>query len=111
MSKARSRREEVLRWLAVRQREGLTYEELARRSGIPRNTLTSWSSRLRKESEDKTGAGFVELRARESGDRSLELPSDPVMTAILDGGLRIEVEADIPARLLDPLFQFLADRC
>ncbi len=44
MSKARGRREEVLRWLAVRQREGLTYEELARRSGIPRNTLTSWSS-------------------------------------------------------------------
>lgn len=43
------RRTEVERWLALRDREGLTYRELSQRSSIPANTLTDWAWRLRRE--------------------------------------------------------------
>jgi hypothetical protein len=62
------RRAEIRRWLALRTSEGLTFVELARRSGIPSATLAWWSSRLRRvESAARPTEGcakpgvFVEL--------------------------------------------------
>ena len=42
-----SRRDEIVALLAQREREGLTYEQLARRSGLAANTLAWWRWRLR----------------------------------------------------------------
>ena len=36
------RRQQVRRWLDLREREGLTYAQLSARSGIPANTLRQW---------------------------------------------------------------------
>ena len=42
-------REKIEELLELREREKLTYKQLAERSGIPMPTLTGWSLRLRKE--------------------------------------------------------------
>ncbi len=43
------RRVQVRRWLALREREGLTYRELSARVGMPANALCQWAWRLRHE--------------------------------------------------------------
>lgn len=43
------RRTEVEGWLALRDREHLTYLELSQRCGIRANTLAHWAWRLRRE--------------------------------------------------------------
>lgn len=53
------RRREIERWLALREREGLTFRELAWRSGISAGTLGHWAWRLRREARRERG--FVEL--------------------------------------------------
>ena len=59
---AMDRRREVQRWLALRDREGLTYRNLSARSGIPANTLAHWAWRLRREERStRESAPFVEL--------------------------------------------------
>ena len=63
------RRREVRKWLGLRDREGLTYAELSRRSGIPANTLAGWAWRLRRERlTQRQAAAFVELVPAPSGD-------------------------------------------
>jgi transposase-like protein len=64
-SDKRARYEALLR---RREEEGLTYRELARRSGVPLGTLTWWSQELRREKRDggtQRRGGFVELVARD----------------------------------------------
>ena len=58
------RREQIRRLLERRDREGLTYRELARRTGESPRTLAWWGSRLRRERS--RSRGFVE-RGREVG--------------------------------------------
>ncbi|MBL8861277.1 MAG: hypothetical protein JNK02_04615 [Planctomycetes bacterium] len=101
------RRTEVERWLALRDREHLTYLELSQRSGIPANTLTHWAWRLRRERLVQPAApAFVELvqtasPPNESGSR---------VEIILRGERRVVVDASIDA---DALVRVLAavDRC
>jgi transcriptional regulator with XRE-family HTH domain len=57
-----NRRRTVERWLELREREGLTYQELSERSGIAASTLAGWAWRLRKERSGQPAAAFVELR-------------------------------------------------
>jgi len=57
----------VQHWLAVREREHLTYRELSQRSGIPRNTIAYWAWRLRRESAD-------DLQSNRSRDRRQRPP-------------------------------------
>lgn len=65
------RREEMRRLLARRDREGLTYAELARRSGESAHSLSWWAWRLRQEDgqRDKAGraraAEFIEVKLSE----------------------------------------------
>ena len=54
-------RSEVERWLRVREREGMSFAELARRSGIPVGTLANWAHRLRRLAASEQGPGFVEV--------------------------------------------------
>ena len=57
-----SRRAEVAALLALRDREGLTYEELSERCGLAATTLSWWSWRLRREARDQPAFAEVELR-------------------------------------------------
>jgi transcriptional regulator with XRE-family HTH domain len=66
---AMDRREQMRRWLALRERRGLTFAELSRRTGVPVPTLSSWSGKLRREAGARPA--FVELvpRAEPAGGR------------------------------------------
>jgi len=56
------RRRESGRWLALREREELTFRALAERSGIPVGTLAWWAWRARKEQSSGRGSQrFVEV--------------------------------------------------
>jgi len=101
------RRAEVERWLALRDRESLTYLELSQRCGIRANTLAHWAWRLRQErSTQPEGPSFVELvtasaPANESNSR---------VEIILRGDRRVIVDAWIDT---DALARVLAavERC
>ena len=54
-----SRRAEIAALLALRDREGLTYEELSERCGLAAATLSWWSWRLRREAREQPA--FVEV--------------------------------------------------
>lgn len=97
----------IRRWLALREREGLTYSQLAARSGVNASTLAHWAWRLRREQEALKGDGFVEL-----------IPADaPVSAALcsqivveLRGERRLVVDAAIESAELTRLVQAL-ERC
>jgi hypothetical protein len=60
------RREQVRRWLARRDRHGLTFRELSDETGVPIGTLASWAWKLRQkgpgqEAHGRPSHGFVEL--------------------------------------------------
>ncbi len=54
-----------VRLLEQREREGLTYPELSKRSGVPPSTLQRWGRRLRPVAESPAEP-FVELVAEEA---------------------------------------------
>jgi len=57
------RRRQIQQWLAIRERDGLTYRELSQRVGVSANTLAQWAWRLRRDAAESPSAGseFVEL--------------------------------------------------
>ena len=55
------RRREMERLLHRRERQGLTYRELSEDSGIPIPTLSWWSQKLKRESEDAAQVRACEL--------------------------------------------------
>lgn len=64
------RREQMRRWLARRERQGLTFRELSKETGVPIGTLACWAWKLRREEADRSslqdqGRGFVELVPKE----------------------------------------------
>jgi transcriptional regulator with XRE-family HTH domain len=99
---------EIGRWLAVREREGLTYRELAQRSGIRAGTLGHWAWRLRRERAEvpKRGRGFVELV---TATATQEGPSSRV-EIVLRGERRVIVDAGIEAEALARVLAAVA-RC
>ena len=48
--------------LAERERGGLTFEELSRRSGVPAGTLGWWAAKLRRQRGSRSHVEFVELK-------------------------------------------------
>jgi hypothetical protein len=101
------RRQQVRRWLDLREREGLTYAQLSARSGIPANTLAHWAWRLRKEARRRSdGVEFVELiPARGSADA----PASRIVIE-LGNGRRIVVDASVAPEALARLAAAL-ERC
>lgn len=102
------RRAEVEHWLALRDRENLTYLELSRRSGIRANTLAHWAWRLRRERSPRTDAPpFVELVPKAESPREMAAPRIEI---ILRSDRRVIVDASIDA---DALARVLAavERC
>jgi hypothetical protein len=63
------RREEIRRLLVRREREKLTYAELARRTGESAQALAWWAWRFRHDGKGHDGAGrgaeFVEVKVTE----------------------------------------------
>ncbi len=101
------RRTEIGRWLAVREREGLTFRELARRSGICAGTLGHWAWRLRREGVEgrKREHGFVELVATTAVDASSSR-----VEIVLRGERRMIVDAGIDVEALTRLLAAV-ERC
>ena len=85
MAKQRRRRADMERHLARREAEGLTFVELAQRTGIPFGTLSSWNHKLRREAADGDGAAFVELVEAQEPDSPT-----PCATTRRDSSVRIE---------------------
>jgi len=81
----RSRREWIRAWIALGEREGLQFKELAERSGISHRTLSRWSIIFREESrrgvpQDDEHQAFVQLVERvQGGPTRIELyvPGEP----------------------------------
>lgn len=73
------RRKQMIDLLAWRERDHLSYRALEEATGISRNTLAAWSSRLRREatSEQEVGSTpFVEIVAADEpieGDSPIEI--------------------------------------
>jgi transcriptional regulator with XRE-family HTH domain len=61
---AMDRRKQMGRWLALRERRGLTFAELSARTGVPVPTLSWWSGKLRREAASRPT--FVELVPRDA---------------------------------------------
>jgi hypothetical protein len=59
------REQQMRALLAERDRDGLTFGELSRRSGVPAGTLASWAFKLRRKDSAKSKVGFVELKLAE----------------------------------------------
>jgi transcriptional regulator with XRE-family HTH domain len=106
--KHRDRREQMRRLLTRREREGLTYVELGRRTGIPAGTLAWWSSRLRREVQLEP-AGFVELVA-ESGS-SAGSDAEGRIEVVLGNGLRLMVPPAADVVAVQRLVRALEERC
>jgi transposase-like protein len=82
--KTGDRRAEMERLLALREREGLTYAEAARRGGVSPGSLAWWSWRLRQGVRVRRrtkAAGFVEVAVVEDG------------SSAVDAGLELQVGA------------------
>lgn len=82
------RREEVRRLLALRDREGLTYAELASRTGESPNALSWWAWRLRRETQDRRSERFVEVEMVDDNEGG----RDAGLELLLIGGGRVRVE-------------------
>jgi len=73
------RRKQMIDLLAWRKRDHLSYRALEEVTGISRNTLAAWSSRLRREStseQEVRDTPFVELVAADEpieGDSPIEI--------------------------------------
>jgi hypothetical protein len=61
MVNRRHDRADIERALVRREAQGLTFDELALRTGIPAGTLSYWSHKLRREAMDESESGFVQL--------------------------------------------------
>jgi transposase-like protein len=100
------RRATIRSWLALREREGLTYPQLSARSGINASTLAHWAWRLRREGERRSDEAFVELVPHEPRDK----PSPSQAVVVLRGERRLVVDAAIDSASLTRLVQAL-ERC
>lgn len=101
------RRATIRRWLALREREGLTYAQLAARSGINASTLGHWAWRLRREIERRSDDAFVELVP--TADKVATSSRSQVVVE-LRGERRLVVDAMIDSAELTRLVQAL-ERC
>ena len=98
------RREEMRHLLALREREGLTYGEAARRGGVRPGTLAWWSRRLRPSDgrARRARADFVEVEVLE------DAPAEDSGLEVRVGVHRVRVARDFDAATLVRLLQALS---
>ena len=100
--------ERMRKLLAQRERHGLTWPELSRRSGLPVWKLHSWRQRL---AESKVARGkarpFLPVQIVDRDARQ----SPPPLEVVTPSGLRILVAPDFDPEHLRRLLQALASAC
>jgi len=106
------RRREIERWLALREREGLTFRALAERRGNPVGTLAWCAWRARKEqSSAKVSQRFVEVGVIDA-PRSGEIAAavDEEIELVIDERVRVRVgraaDGDRVAELVQALLSY-----
>ena len=101
-------REQVRRWLAKRDREGLTYRELSVCVGVPANTLCQWAWRFRHESARPAAEepAFVQLTSAPSRGTS----SSQRVEIVLRSKRRVIVDAAMDSAVLTRLLEAI-ERC
>jgi hypothetical protein len=102
------RREQMRRWLMLREERGLTFRELSKRTGVPAGTLGCWSWKLRREGRGRgrrrrSASGFVELVAK------AERETDPI-EIVLASGRRLVIRGEIDELALQRVVRAL-ERC
>lgn len=102
------RREQVRRWLARRERRGLTFRELSAETGVPVGTLAHWAWRLRQDDASRP----PRVRKRESFVELVESRQVPRsrIEVVVRGDRRVIVEEDVDAELLARVVSAL-ERC
>jgi len=108
------------RWLALRERQGLTYGELSAKTGVSRGTLGYWAWKLRQEDREAAVGrepSFVELVAREGpGEPNPARGLVQVESAgsrieiVLAGGRRVVVSGEVDEASLERVLRVL-QRC
>lgn len=95
------RRQQIQKWLAVRERDGLTYRELSARVGVAANTLCQWAWRLRHEAVQLPleAPAFVQLTSGPSAETS----AGHRVEIVLRGKRRVIVDAQMEPALLTRL--------
>lgn len=101
------RREQIRRLLERREREGLTYTELARESGLSAGTLSWWSWRLRRGKRGHKGRNFVELVPPERADGG----AGGEFEVVLRSGRRISLSREFDEAALVRLVKVLESAC
>jgi len=103
------RRREIGRWLALREREGLTFRALAERSGIPVGTLAWWAWRARKQQSSATGSQrFVEVGVvDESRPGAITASLDDEIELVIDERVRLRVGSSVEVARVAKLVQAL----
>ena len=94
------------RLLALREREGLTYREAARRGGVSAGSLAWWSWRLRQPhqvSPRRPRAAFVEIDVVEDGAGAADAGLEIVV-----GAHRVRVARDFDGATLQRLVRALS---
>ncbi len=108
MVRASRRREEVERWLRLRETRGLSLRELGEQSGIPAGTLAWWAHRLRTEAASER---FVEVRVRESDGTDAHHQSGQLSTSRLrvrlPSGVAVTVDGNLADRVTEALIEAL----
>ena len=95
-------RPDIVRLLARRARQGLTYRELSEESGIPIPTLAYWAAKLRREEQDSPR--FVPMEVIE--DRQ-----EAAVKIETDSGLRLVVERGFDEQHLARVLSVLVSQC
>lgn len=104
---ATPRREEIRRLLERREREGLSYNELAEECGLSPKTLSWWSWRLRRDRRGRRNRSFVELVPSGHTDRRVGEEFD----VLLRSGRRISLSRDFDEETLVRLVRVLEGAC
>ena len=121
-AKTGDRRGEVVRLLARREREVLTYQELSRRCGIPAGTLAWWQRRL-KEGRESGAVARKPGGQRRPADRKVRFVEAAVVDAargpqrgaryelVLTSGRRLLLEEGFRPGSVRALVEALEGRC
>lgn len=101
-------REQMRRWLAQRDRDGLTYRELSVCVGVQANTLCQWAWRLRHETSPTapTQPAFVQLTTPGLPDTA----ACQRVEIVLRSRRRVIVDAAIDGQVLTRLLAVI-ERC
>ncbi len=102
--RGRHRREEIEALFALRQRDGLSWKQLAAHSGIPLGTLSSWQQKLSREARQRKD--FVEIAPAPA-----RRASESLITLETAAGLRVHMPADFDADALPRLLAAVGSPC